>query len=92
VSEPHRLISVDEALQVVLASVQPLSSERVPILDTLGRVLAEDIAAETDIPPLSNSAMDGYAVRAVDTARADPQAPVRLTVIYDLAAVPPICK
>ena len=85
-SEPHRLISVDEALQVVLASVQPLSSERVPILDTLGRVLAEDITAETDIPPLSNSAMDGYAIRAVDTARADPQAPVRLTVIYDLAA------
>jgi molybdopterin molybdotransferase len=84
--ELYRLVSVDQALDIVLASLQPLSAEQVPILDALGRVLAEDVLAQMDVPPLSNSAMDGYAIRASDTAMASLQSPVRLHVIYDLAA------
>jgi molybdopterin molybdotransferase len=77
---------VEEALARVLAAFQPLEPERVPVLETLGRVLAEDIYADMDIPPLTNTAMDGYAVRAADTAGASPEHPVRLRIIYDLAA------
>jgi len=46
--------------------VRPLGTERVPLLDALGRVLAEDAVAPWDMPLWDNSAMDGYAVRAED--------------------------
>ncbi len=58
------MLSVEEALGRVLAAFQPLPPERVPVLETLGRVLAEDVYADMDIPPLANTAMDGYAVGA----------------------------
>ena len=85
-SQAYRMLSVEDALDLVLAQVHPLDAERVPILDTLGRVLAEDVCADGDIPPLSNSAMDGYALQAGDTLDADPQNPARLRVIHDLRA------
>ncbi|TEU17566.1 MAG: molybdopterin molybdotransferase MoeA [Anaerolineales bacterium] len=85
-SQEYRMLSVEDALHLVLAQVHPLDPERVPILDALGRVLAEDVYADTDIPPLSNSAMDGYALQAGDTLDADPQNPARLRVIHDLPA------
>jgi molybdopterin molybdotransferase len=66
----YPMLSVEEALARVLAAFQPLSPERVPVLETLGQVLAEDTYADMDIPPLTNTAMDGYAVRAADTAGA----------------------
>ncbi len=82
----YPMLNVEEALERVLAAFQPLPPERVPILETAGQVLAEDVYADMDIPPLSNTAMDGYAVRAADTAGAGPDRPVRLRVVYDLAA------
>jgi len=85
-TELYPILSVEEALVRVLAAFQPLPPERVPVLETLGRVLAEDIYADMDIPPLTNTAMDGYAVRAADTAGASPERPVRLRIIHDLAA------
>ncbi len=85
-AELYPMLSVEEALERVLSAFEPLPPERVPILETLGQVLAEDIVAEMDIPPLTNTAMDGYAVRAADTAGATPDRPVRLRVVYDLAA------
>lgn len=85
-TELYPTLSVEEALARVLAAFHPLEPERVPVLETLGRVLAEDIYADMDIPPLTNTAMDGYAVRAADTAGASPEHPVRLRIIYDLAA------
>ncbi len=85
-SEEYQLLSIEKAQEIILAHVQPLPAERVPILEALGRVLAEDIYAEMDIPPLSNSAMDGYALRAEDTRAAGPDQPVRLRIIYDLPA------
>ena len=80
------MISVEEALSEILAHVRPLEPERLPILSALGRVLAEEIVSDIEIPPFDNSAMDGYAVRATDVAAATPQAPVRLDVVGSVAA------
>ncbi len=85
-AEEYPMLSVEEALERVLSAFEPLPPEPVPVLDALGRVLAEDVHADMDIPPLANTAMDGYAVRAADTAGANPDRPVRLRVVYDLAA------
>jgi molybdopterin molybdotransferase len=60
------LLSVDEAIRRILADISPLGEERVPLLESLGRVLAEDIVAQEDLPLMDNSSMDGYAVRADD--------------------------
>ncbi|MGN6362408.1 MAG: molybdopterin molybdotransferase MoeA, partial [Thermomicrobiales bacterium] len=76
---PH-LIGVAEAQALVLGGVAPLATEIIPLLDALGRVLAEDIVADADIPPFRNSAMDGYAVRAADLAGSRRGTPVRLHV------------
>ncbi|MHB8842457.1 MAG: molybdopterin molybdotransferase MoeA, partial [Candidatus Aquicultor sp.] len=81
-----RLISVEEAREIILSKIERLSTEEVPILDSLGRVLDEDILAEADIPPFNNSAMDGYAVRFEDTSSAWPGEPTELKVLGDLAA------
>ena len=80
------MISVEEALQRILSYVHVLEPEEKPLLDALGQVLAEDIVADYHIPPLDNTAMDGYAVRAADTDGANLQNPVRLRVLGELAA------
>ncbi len=76
------MIEVEEAQRRVLAEVPLLDVEEVPLAEVLGRVLREDVAAPTDVPQRDNSAMDGYAVRAEDVAKA----PVSLRVIEDLPA------
>ncbi len=80
------MLSIDEALERILGYVDVLEPEERPILEALGQVLAEDVQSPFDIPPLDNSAMDGYAVRAVDTAGASPERPVELKVIGEVAA------
>jgi len=80
------MLSVEEALERILREFHPLEPERVAILETLGRVLAEDVYADLDIPPYANSSMDGYAVRAADTAGASREAPVRLLVVGGVPA------
>ncbi|MBP6787302.1 MAG: hypothetical protein KA170_06935, partial [Candidatus Promineofilum sp.] len=55
------LLTVAEALALILDSVAPLSGESVPLLDALGRVLAEPVVAADSLPPFANSSMDGYA-------------------------------
>jgi molybdopterin molybdotransferase len=80
------MITMEEALEKILSHIQPLGSEKVSILEALGRVIAEDIDANRDIPPLDNSGMDGYAVRSEDVQNADQNHPVRLEVIEDLPA------
>src|SRR5579885_1833602 len=80
------MISVDEALVQVLQSVAPLGVERVPLRNALGRVLAEEIRSDRDIPGFDNSAMDGYAVRAADVAGAGERTPRQLKVIETVAA------
>jgi molybdopterin molybdotransferase len=80
------MISVEEALEKVLSYVDVLEPETKPILDCLGQVLAEDIYSTIDIPPLDNSAMDGYALRAEDTRGASEASPRYLVVIGEVAA------
>lgn len=79
-------MTVEQALELVLGFVSPLPSERVPLLEALNRVLAEDAASDIDVAPFDNSAMDGFAVRAADTAGASEGAPVELDVIAHIAA------
>ena len=62
------LLSVDDALERILARVAPLDAVETRLLDALGAVLAEDAVADRDVPSFRNSAMDGYAVRAEDVA------------------------
>ena len=80
------MLSVAEAAARVTAGIIPLPPERVPLLDAVGRVLAEDAMAAYTMPPWTNSAMDGYAVRAADIAGASASAPVRLRVLETVAA------
>jgi len=60
------LISVREAVERVLSGVVPTGAETVPLAEAFGRVLAEPLAALRTQPPFAASAMDGYAVRAVE--------------------------
>lgn len=62
------MLSVDEALATIVARVGVLPCEEVPLGETLGRVLGEDVSADRDSPPFTKSLMDGYAVRAADVA------------------------
>jgi len=80
------MISVEEALEKVLSYVEVLEPERKPVLDCLGQVLAEDVYSDIDIPPLDNSAMDGYALRAKDTRGASESSPRYLVVVGEVAA------
>jgi len=64
------LLSVDEALEVLLAGARPVADvEEVPTLEATDRVLACAQVSTMDVPPMDNSAMDGYAVRIADGAR-----------------------
>jgi len=80
------MLSVETALEQILETFHPLESERAVILEALGRVLAEDVYADVDVPPHANSAMDGYAVLAADTVGAGRETPVRLRIVGELAA------
>lgn len=79
-------ISVPEAIRLLQERATELGSERLPLLESYGRILAEDIAALVDHPSLDNSAMDGYACRLEDTLTASEENPVRLEVIADIPA------
>jgi molybdopterin molybdotransferase len=80
------MIAVEEALHLILDQIHPLGRERLNILQSLGRVLGEDIIAHRNIPPWDNSAMDGYAVRWQDIPNASLKKGVVLTVLADLPA------
>ncbi len=80
------MISVEDALERILSYFERLEPESQPITEALGQVLAEDVGADFDIPPLDNTAMDGYAVIAGDTTGASESGPVRLSVAGELAA------
>jgi len=82
----YTMVTVDEALDKILSHIYPLGFEKVSILEALGKVIAEDISAKRDIPPLDNSAMDGYALRSEDVQKASQSHPVRLEVIEELPA------
>lgn len=83
---PAQLIEIEQARRLVLECAAPLGGECVALTAALGRVLAEEVASADDVPGFDNSAMDGYAVRAVDTTGARAEAPVLLRVVDESRA------
>jgi len=81
-----RVISIDEALALVLAEAHPLGAEARLLPEALGAVLSQDIRASHDVPPFANSAMDGFAVLARDTVGASPTRPVELRLTDTIPA------
>ena len=80
------MLTVPQASERILAEIRPLAVERVPLLDALGRVLATAVISPITLPPWTNSAMDGYAVRGTDIDAASANTPVVLPVIETIAA------
>lgn len=71
------MLSVEQASEIVLKNVVRNPAESAPLPDALGRVLAEDIASDIDMPPFDRSMMDGYALNAQDAQFA----PARLEIV-----------
>ncbi len=84
--ESYPWLSVEGAIERFLRLFTVLPAEEIDISDGLDRVLARDIVAINDIPPLANSAMDGYAVCMADISAATAERPVRLRIAGNLAA------
>lgn len=76
------MIPVERALEIVLSRATPLPAEEIDFADAPGRILREDVAADTDLPPFARSAVDGFAVRAEDTA----SPPARLKLVGSVPA------
>ncbi len=76
------MISLDKALKIVTKETPTLGSEYVRLGDAVGRVLAQPIAADSDMPPFDRSQMDGYAMQAKDVQRV----PARLKIVGESAA------
>ncbi len=89
---PHRhhydaeMLSVEDARERILSYFRRLEPADVDLLDALDMVLAEDLVAPFDIPPLANSAMDGYAVVTSDVTAASDSSAVELPVAFSVAA------
>ncbi len=80
------MLSVEEAYERVMASFSVLEPVEVPLLESLGQTLAQDIASPLALPPLANSGMDGYALRGADIVGASTDSPRRLPVVGIVAA------
>jgi molybdopterin molybdotransferase len=80
------MIPLAEVQAEILGAVEPLEPVTLPLRDALGLVTARDAIAGEAVPPFANTAMDGYAVRAGDTADAVPEAAVHLKVVGELPA------
>jgi molybdenum cofactor synthesis domain-containing protein len=76
------VIEISKALKIIEQQVKPLGSQRVTLDQAAGRILREDVRADTDLPPFDRSQMDGYAVIASDTV----SFPARLSIAGESAA------
>jgi molybdopterin molybdotransferase len=86
VADDDRLRTVDEHLTTVLDGVGSMDPIEVTLLDAQGLLIAEDITSDFALPSFDNAAMDGYAVRSIDTREAAAHEPVGLQVVGDIAA------
>ena len=77
-----KMISVTEAISIVKEQTERLPAETIALADALSRVLAEDVVADSDLPPFDRAQMDGYAVRSADTQ----EVTARLRVVGESAA------
>jgi molybdopterin molybdotransferase len=82
----HAMMDFMTAQEMVLKDISLIDEEWVPILDSLGRILARDICALEDLPGCDNSAMDGYAVRAADLVGTSSASPVALKIVEEVRA------
>ncbi len=80
------LISVEQALDLILTNFKAKPEEYCSLQDAFGRILSRDITALSDLPPFTNSSMDGFAVITSDLGSASPSNPVQLIVDYDIPA------
>jgi molybdopterin molybdotransferase len=80
------MLSLDDARARIFADIGPLEAVEVPLGAAAGLVLVDAVTATEPVPPFANTAMDGFAVRAADTAGASPARPVRLPVVGTVAA------
>jgi molybdopterin molybdotransferase len=79
------MLSVTEARERILSHFQATAEETIPLIECANRILAVDIVAAHDLPPFDNSAMDGFAIRAVDSSTAA-ASPITLNVVADIPA------
>lgn len=79
-------VTLNEALAILMEQCPLTSSIHVPLLDSLGGVLAEEVISETNIPPFHRSPLDGFALRAEDTREASAENPVKFQVVDYLPA------
>lgn len=90
----RKLLTIEEAKETIQKcfKAEPLGIEEVPLLNAFNRVLAVDAIAEIDVPPFNRSTVDGYAVKAEDTFRADENAPVKLRLcgVVNVGEVPKV--
>ncbi|NTU89729.1 MAG: molybdopterin molybdenumtransferase MoeA, partial [Actinobacteria bacterium] len=80
------MISIEEAHSVILDAIRITVIENVDIMDSLGRVLAEDLSSDIDIAPFDNTGMDGFALMNEDISAASQDAPVSLEIISHIGA------
>jgi len=80
------MISISEAVKIIKRETVLLGSETVDLTDAVGRILAEDIFADTDLPPFDRSQMDGFAVRTKDVEKASETNSAKLTIIGESVA------
>lgn len=80
------MISISEALKIIKHEVFTLETETVDLYDSIGRILAENVKADMDLPPFDRSQMDGYAVRAKDAKGASAENPAKLKIIGESVA------
>lgn len=85
----HPLVPLEEWRATILSHLGPLEPQALGLLDSLGRVLAEEVRSEIFVPPFDNSAMDGFAVRCADVCAASEEAPATLVVSRAHAAGDP---
>jgi molybdopterin molybdotransferase len=86
VADEARLRSVDEHLAMVLSGIGSIEPIELPLLDSQGLLLAENVVSSVPLPGFDNSSMDGYAVRAIDTRDASSDKPLELPVVGDVVA------
>jgi molybdopterin molybdotransferase len=80
------VLTVAQARERILERIAVLDAETISLRAARGRILAEDVHSDRDVPPFANSAMDGYAVRAIDVRMASATQPVQLRVLGEIRA------
>ena len=80
------MIEMDDAIRIVLENTRTIDTTRVGLGEVLGRVLAEDVRSDIDMPPFDKALMDGYALRGADIASASQTTPTILDVIEEIPA------